>query len=414
MSERILDVYLNNQLAGKLIQGWRGGLSFTYDRDASMGISLSLPLREESFEGDKVKAFFSGLLPDEHLRQKLARYLGLSEKNPFALLEVVGGECAGALSLYPEGPSPPLHRDDNLEVLSEGQLKEILFLLKNRPLLVGEKNMRLSLAGAQDKLAVKFHDNSIILVKGTTPTTHILKPLIEHIDHSVHNELFCMKLAQSVGVPTPQSSIHFVDSTPFYLVERYDREKTPQGHFARVHQEDFCQALGILPEIKYEREGGPSIVKCQEVISSHCARPAVDQLQLLKRIIFNYLIGNADAHGKNFSLLYGGLNLKLAPAYDLLSTEVYSSLSDKMAMKIGGKYRPNEVQLRHWHRIVPETKGAKDNLEKQLLTLAKSTLEQAEILKDTFQKNHIYSPIIDDICHLVERKSQKIKNYFIK
>ena len=413
MSNRILDVYLHDQLTGKLIQDQKGHLSFAYDRDAPMGISISLPLREQPFEGNEVRAFFSGLLPDEHLRQRLAQYLGLSEKNPFSLLEVLGGECAGALSLYPEGQSLPLHRDDNLEVLSEAQLKEILSLLKKRPLLVGEKGMRLSLAGAQSKLAVKFHDNHIILVKGITPTTHILKPLIEHVDHSVHNEFFCMKLAQKVGVPAPQCTIYFVDNIPCYLVKRYDREKTPQGHFTRIHQEDFCQALGILPEIKYEREGGPNIAKCQKIISDHCTNPAVGQLHLLKLIIFNYLIGNADAHGKNFSLLYRGPHLELAPAYDLLSTEVYPHLSNKMAMKIGGKYRPNEVQLRHWHRLVPKTKKATNNLEKQLLVLAESTLEQAEILKDTFQKNHLHSPIIDDICQLIERKSRKIKNYFL-
>ena len=416
MKDRVLDVYLNDKLVGKLTQGGHGNLSFTYELNfldqAQVGISLSLPLREQPFEDDRVKAFFSGLLPDESVRQKLAQYLGVSEKNPFALLRAIGGECAGALSLYPEGQKPPNDTDDNVEILSDSRLKDILTQLKRRPLLIGEKKIRLSLAGAQNKLAVRWQDGKVALIKGIAPTTHIIKPLIEHISDSVHNEFFCMRLAQKVGITVPHTEIHFVDNIPCYIVDRYDREKTKGSKVIRVHQEDFCQALGILPEIKYEREGGPSIAKCQEIISVYSARPAIDQLRLLELIIFNYLIGNADAHGKNFSLIYRRSKPELAPAYDLLSTEVYPDLSGKMAMKIGGKYKPDQVFAHHWYHLVPDTKVAKNNLANLLRSFSQKTYECALILKDAFQNDGLQSPVINNIFRLIDHRAQKIQREF--
>ncbi len=410
---RILDVYMNGILAGKLTQEDSGHLSFSYVEsylnDANTALSISLPFRTEPFEGDEVKAFFSGLLPDEIIRHKLAGYLGVSEKNPFALLEAIGGECAGALTLYPEGTPYKIETNDDVEILDDKKLKEILELLKRRPLLAGEDGIRLSLAGAQDKLAVGFKDGRVALIKGTTPTTHILKPLIDTVEDSVHNELFCMRLAKLVGIDAPNVDMIVVDNTPCFIVERYDRIKEKDDHVIRIHQEDFCQALGILPEVKYEREGGPSIVKCQDIIFKNSAQPAADQIRLLDRVIFNYLIGNADSHGKNFSLLYKGRKPLLAPAYDLLSTEVYQDLSKKMAMKIGGKYNPDHVFLRHWHKIVPDTKPAKRNLEKQLRTLSNKTMEQSNILKKQLINHGIISKIFDDICEVIKARAEHIK-----
>ncbi|WP_246668534.1 HipA domain-containing protein [Bartonella refiksaydamii] len=249
------------------------------------------------------------------------------------MLEVVGGDCAGALALYPHGQVPNLPTDD-IETLDDVQLKEILECIKHRPMLAGDGGYRLSLAGAQDKLAVGFKDNHVQLIKGGAPATHILKPLIEHINDSTHNELFCMKLAKLIGINEPEVHLHFVNNTPYYLIARYDRQTASDGTVLRIHQEDFCQALSIAPEFKYECEGGPGIAACQTIIFQHTLRPAVDQLNFLNIVIFNYLIGNADAHGKNFSLLYQQKKPELAPAYDLLSMAIYPDLSQNMAMKI--------------------------------------------------------------------------------
>lgn len=409
-----LSVYLHEIYVGKLLQDPYGNLSFLYDENYIANnypaISVSLPLRRTSYEGTQVKAFFSGFLPDDMARHKLAKYLRVSDKNAFALLEIIGGECAGALSLYPQGVAPLASKKEDIEVLDQQKLHEILALLKKRPLLAGYDGLRLSLAGAQEKIAVGLQNNQITLIHGNTPTTHILKPIIEDIDSSVHNELFCMRLAKLIGLDVPQVEIRTVKDMPYYLIERYDRIKGASGKTIRLHQEDFCQALGLMPEIKYEREGGPSIIQCKELLYNFSAHPAADQRKLLERIIFNYLIGNADAHGKNFSLLYKGKKPELAPAYDLLSTAVYPHLSTKMAMKIGGKYDPEDVLLRHWHRLVPDTELAKKELEKQLHQLSKQCLEKAYALKASLAQEGISSPIFQDICLMIEKRSKRVKN----
>ena len=386
-----------------------GDLAFTYDADyldtASYGISLSLPLQSEAFKGSQVKAFFSGLLPDESVRDRLAKYLGLSERNPFALLEAVGGDCAGALALYPQGERP-LKASDTVEALDDKRLHEVLDLIKRRPMLAGDDGCRLSLAGAQDKLAVGFEDGHVLLVKGGAPTTHILKPMIERVKDSAHNELFCMKLAKMVGLDVPEASLHFVGDTPYYLVKRYDRQIGEDGTVTRIHQEDFCQALGIAPEIKYEREGGPTIAACQSVIAKHAARPAADQIKLLNIVLFNYLVGNADAHGKNFSLLYKGNKPELAPAYDLLSTTIYPDLSKKMAMKIGGKYEPKYVYPRHFHRLVPDTRAAQSTMNRQIKTMAEKMMAAAPRLATSLIKDGLASDVFDDIIAIIDERAK--------
>lgn len=407
-----LDVYLHGIYAGKLIQNVYGGLSFRYEdryiEENHPAISLSLPLKKDFYEGDKVKAFFSGFLPDDIIRHKLARYLGVSDKNPFALLEAIGGECAGALSLYPSGITPPKQKREDAEILDQQKLGEILELLKKRPLLAGHEGLRLSLAGAQNKIAVGLQNNQIALIRGSSPTTHILKPVIENIKDSVHNELFCMRLAKMIGIDVPYTEIRTVNETPFFLIKRYDRIQDANGCILRLHQEDFCQILGLMPEIKYEREGGPNLMQCNDILYQFSAKPAIDQLKLLERVIFNYLIGNADAHGKNLSLLYKGKKPELAPAYDLLSTAVYQDISTKMTMKIGGKYEPEKVFLRHWHQLVPSTEVAKRGIERKLQHVSKTCLEKAHALKESLSKEGISSPIFEDICAVIERRSQRI------
>ena len=408
---RLLDVYLCDDFVGTLLQDDSGDLEFAYDQDylaaTAHGISLSLPLTQKRHKGKIVKAFFSGLLPEESVRERLAGYLGVSETNPFALLEIVGGDCAGVLAFYPQGHKPSKEKQE-VEVLDNAGLKKIFDLIKRRPMLAGDDGYRLSLAGAQDKLAVGFNDGKIQLIKGGAPTTHILKPIIERVKDSAHNELFCMKLARRMGIDVPEAMLHFVDDTPYYLVERYDRTVSENGNIQRIHQEDFCQALGIAPEIKYEREGGPGIAECQHVIANHTARPAADQIKLLNIVIFNFLIGNADAHGKNYSLLYKGDKPELAPAYDLLSTAVYPDLSEKMAMKIGDKYKPKDIYLRHFYKIVADTRAAQSAMNRQIKTISGKIVDAAITLKTELQDEGLGSDIFQDIVKIIKERSERL------
>jgi serine/threonine-protein kinase HipA len=416
---RLLDVYLHDDFVGALTQDESGELEFTYDqtylKEADFGISLSLPVEKElsrtfsnvTYKGKNVKAFFSGLLPDETVRERLAGVLGISEKNAFALLEVIGGDCAGALALYPQGQKPAGASRD-IEILTDARIGEVLELIKRRPMLGGDDGYRLSLPGAQDKLAVGYKDGEIHLIKGGGPTTHILKPPIADIEDSTHNELFCMRLAKRMGIDVPEATLFYVDDTPLYLIERYDRTSGSDGRVARIHQEDFCQALGIAPELKYQREGGPDIAACRDVLAQHAARPAADHIKLINIVIFNYLIGNADAHAKNLSLLYKENKPELAPAYDLLCTAVYPDLAKKMAMKIGGKYNPYDVYRRHFYRLVPDTKAGQSAMRGQIQAMTGQIVDKALTLRDELQEEFSPSRIFEGIIQIIEDRSKRL------
>ncbi len=414
MTGKTLDVYLNAELVGKLSQDQASNLTFTYSdsyiASTNKAISLSLPLQEQSHKGVQVQAFFAGLLPDESVRDRLADFLGVSEENSFALLEIVGGDCAGALALYPEGEAPPTAPNEDHHLLDDKALIEALDMIKRRPMLAGDDGYRLSLAGAQDKLAVRMIDGKVAIMKNGAPSTHILKPMIERISDSAHNELFCMRLAQKVGIEAPSVSLHYVGDQPYYLVERYDRTIDEDGNITRIHQEDFCQALGIAPSIKYQREGGPGIDQCLDVIKANTARPAVDNLNFLDIIIFNFLIGNADGHGKNFSLLYEGSKPKLAPAYDLLSTAIYPDLADKMAMKIGGKYEPREIYLWHLLKHVPDTKLAQNAMTKRIHAMGEKVQAEFSNLEGELKDEGISSDVFGAISKVVKQRIEQLSS----
>lgn len=413
---RTLSVYFDERLTGKLVQDENGRLSFLYDvhyltSQRAFPLSASLPLSDKVYEDSVVRPFFSNLLPDDFARHRVAKLLGVSEKNPFAILEIIGGDCAGAISLYPEGqiPSPPKTKD--YEFLGEKELHKLLMMLSRRPLLAGEKDVRMSLAGAQDKLAVALIDNKIALTKGTSPSSHIIKPPLSDFPDSVFNEYFCMTLAKKMNLAVSSVEIRQADKLPYLLIKRYDRTA---DHHRRLHQEDFCQALSIPPEFKYENEGGPSIKDCLELIEKYSIRPAFDKIMFVHILIFNYLIGNADSHAKNYSFLYQEGQPRLAPAYDLLSTAVYAQLSKTMAMKIGGKYKPDDVMLRHWYHLVPDTQLAKNTMEKDLKKFASELPKKALSLSNELEEKGLSSPVYAEIQAIIENRCQHVLKYWGK
>jgi serine/threonine-protein kinase HipA len=406
----LLDVYFRETKAGTLGQQENGTLSYAYDaayRNAAdaRAISFSMPLREAVFEDGVVRPFFSGLLPDEGARQKLAGALGVSAGNAFGLLKIIGGECAGALSLYPAGKTPPPSDDDGAEILTEKRLGEILAKLRERPLLGGEQGVRLSLAGAQDKLAVCVEGDRIGLAKGGRPTTHILKPAIQVLDGSVENELFCLRLAARLKLPVPSAELRRNGKVPFLLIERYDRVKEKSGHITRLHQEDFCQALSVPPELKYEEEGGPGIERCLDLINRATARPAADRLGFIRMLIFHYLVGNADAHGKNYALLYRKTTPDLAPLYDAVCTAAYPRLARTLAMKIGGRNIPDTIQWAQWKTIVPDARAAQRLLAKDMADLAGAIRGEADSLIAELKETGIHHAILKTVRSIVETRA---------
>ena len=205
-------------------------------------------------------------------------------------------------------------------------LKKSFGELPKTPLLAGEDGIRLSLAGAQGKAAVAIRDGSYLLPVGGSPSTHILKPDSERFPGLVENEFFCMRLAAALGLDVAPVEIAAAGSIRFLQVSRYDRRPDGAEGWTRIHQEDFCQALGIAPELKYQNEGGPGFKECFKLIRANSSIPVYDVLKLFDAVVFNFLIGNNDAHGKNFSFLYDGDETRLAPLYDLVSTELYPDL----------------------------------------------------------------------------------------
>lgn len=388
-----------------------GRLSFCYatswlSRPNPVVLSASLPLQAQPFDAHQTRPFFAGLLPEGQMRRLIAQQFQVSGQNDFALLDRIGGECAGAVTfLEPGQPLPSLSCGaDSVQWLIDEEVVAILDELPHRPMLAGQDELRLSLAGAQDKLPVVFDGNRIGLPRYGTPSSHILKPAIHAVEDSVTNEGFCLALAQAAQLKPAKSKIHAVFGRSFLLVERYDRVLDQQGLRQRLHQEDFCQALGIVPEMKYQNEGGPDLAQCFDLVR-RVTRPNAPQiLRLLDYVIFNSLIGNHDAHAKNFSLLHSGKTPVLAPLYDALSTAVYPTLTPKMAMKIGSKYKFSEVQVQHWNLFAQNSGISKAQTRKRILELARLLPPTARKLQSDTKLSFVGNIVVERIIALLEQR----------
>ena len=414
---KALDVYLHDELVGYLIQDEGGQLVFDYvnswlDKPNAMPLSQSLPLRKERFTQKECRGFFAGILPEQSKRETIARNLGISARNDYSMLEQIGGECAGAVTFIPAGQALP-GRDYSYRTLSASDLAQILWELPKRPLLAGEKGIRLSLAGAQDKVAVRIERDEISLPLGGAPSTHILKPGTEHFAGVVFNEALTMNLAAALGMPAAKVEARTVEDVEYLLVERYDRAHRPSGQttvLERLHQEDFCQAQNIVSEMKYQKEGGPSLKQCFDLLREASNAPVIDLARLLDAVIFNYLVGNNDAHGKNFSLLYQGIGtanrrIRFAPLYDIVSTIYYPDSSKDMAMKIGRQYSSERVMPGDFEKLAEETGLAKPIVRRRVLELAEMTLSAL----DTIQTAH---PVAEAVAALVRECCQTVLNRF--
>ncbi len=379
---KTLDVYLRDELVGHLIQDDGGQMAFDYvqswlNKPGATPLSQSLPLRMERFKRNECRGFFAGILPEESKREIIARNLGISARNDYAMLEQIGGECAGAVTFIPAGQALP-ERNYSYRTLSSSELAAILKELPKRPLLAGEKGIRLSLAGAQDKVAVRIEGDEISLPLGGAPSTHILKPGMEHFAGLVFNEALTMNLATAIDMPAAKVETRIVEGIEYLLVERYDRTHRQSGEatvLERLHQEDFCQAQNIVSEMKYQKEGGPS-----------------------------------DAHGKNFSLLYHGvgtanLEIRLAPLYDVVNTIHYHELSKNMAMKIGGEYLSERVTPRDFEKLAEEAGLAKPLVRRRVPELAEAIIAGLD-------KVEIAHPVAEAVAALIRKRCEQVRNRF--
>jgi serine/threonine-protein kinase HipA len=405
-----LDVYLRDQKVGRLWLDEKRHFVFQYDAawihaKGAFPLSLRLPLRAEIYPDDLSRPFFSNLLPEAEVKRAIARHLGISENNDFALLNSIGGECAGAVSVLPAGVAPavkPGYRE-----LNEEELHRIIIDLPRRPLMAGVEGMRLSLAGAQNKLPVYMEDDRIFIASGNAPSSHILKPPIRDLEDTVGNEAFCVMLAQRLGLSVPATTVRR-GLDRIFIVTRYDRSRNTDGLVVRLHQEDFCQALGFLPDQKYESEGGPSLQQCFALLQGQSIRPAADRMALLRWTVFNFLIGNADAHAKNLAMIFTDRGPRLAPFYDLICTQVYPDLTEKTAMRIGGENRPSWIQRRHWERFGDSVAIKSSLVLKTLRDMSAALMPTAQTLSIDFTNSYGPCPIIEKILTVFRQRANAL------
>ncbi|MBC7961864.1 MAG: type II toxin-antitoxin system HipA family toxin [Steroidobacteraceae bacterium] len=402
-----LVVLIDNEIVGYLWLDEKKKFCFQYETNwihtSEIPLSLSIPLRNEPYLDDEPHAFFANLLPEQKIREVVARNLGVSLHNDFGLLEKIGGDCAGAVSLYPEGVRPS--GEEKYTLLTSPELSKIIQQLPQKPLLAGEVGFRLSLAGAQKKLPVFFSGDKFLLTHGGAPSNYIIKPPIEVLDGTVENEAFCTALAGEIGLSVPPSFIYDLDGLLVFVIKRYDRKICNDGT-RRLHQEDFCQALNIFPEYKYEHEGGPSFVQCVNLIRKKSCRSGKDVLSIIDWLIFNFLAGNSDAHGKNVSFLLLPQGPVLAPFYDLISTRIYGhfGLAEGLAMGIGGESNPGAIQRKHWEALAGELNVNPKFLISRVLVIAnKIQSVRLKLFKgrfDPYKCDSLYrlNELISDSC----------------
>lgn len=390
------------QAAGKYVlryeEAWR-------DADRTFPLSLSLPLSRGEHGDEPVRAYLANLLPDnDAILRAWARDYQVSANNPLALLAHVGEECPGALQLLPPErvhevltPRGP----DVVEWLGDDEIGARLRRVLEQPGAWREPGDpgQFSLAGAQPKIALLFDGERWGIPSGRTPTTHILKPpALERFGGFAENEHVCLCLAARLGLPAARSEVRSFGGQVAVVVERYDRLRSGDG-WLRLHQEDFCQALGIHPHEKYESDGGPKADDIIRLLAERSLEPEGDVATMVGALALNWAIGGTDAHAKNYSHLMqpGGL-IRLAPLYDVVSLLPYAESRGprtKLAMSIGGEYRMRFIERRHWERLA-------DSIGADRSALVEIVADVVERIPDTLRavcteaSDHgLFHPVLD-------------------
>ena len=390
-----LQVLLNNRPVGRLEKESSGAIHFRYDeswlaKGDAIPVSLSLPLREDAYRGERVTAVFENLLPDSDvLRRRIAEKVGARGTDAYSLLSEIGRDCVGALQFIPAGEEPPKKKSEVAgKAVSDRDIEQLLANLARAPLgLDREQDFRISVAGAQEKTALLRFKGKWLKPLGTTPTTHILKPQIGalpnglDLSNSVENEFYCLRLMAAFGLPVAVAEMKTFGNTKTLVIERFDRRWVDKKQLLRLPQEDCCQALGCPPSRKYQNEGGPGIVDILKLLKAADA-PAEDQQLFLKSQIIFWLIGATDGHAKNASIFLGPEGrFQLTPFYDVLSAQ--PSLDSrqierkqmKLAMSVGDSrhYRVDEIRGRHFVQTAMRAGLSRRFAEETLETVAATT-----------------------------------------
>ncbi len=405
---------------GTVIHGKGGRLTFLYSDEwlaspRAYPLSVSLPLAPGQQGQRKIESFLWGLLPDnEIVLGQWARKFHVSPRNVFGLISNVGEDCAGAVQFV---------RPDRLDAVRAGAEPEIQWLNEAgvaerlRALRQDQSAWRIardtgqfSLAGAQPKTALLLQNGRWGVPSGRVPTTHILKPPTGEFDGHAENEHFCLELARSFNLPVANSEIRRFEDQIAIVIERYDRVRTG-GAIRRVHQEDVCQAMGLLPTRKYQSDGGPGVHEIAELLSTFSTAPVEDTKTFVAAIGFHWLVAGTDAHAKNYALLLGSeARIRLAPLYDLASALPYPGMRPiglKLAMKIGGEYGLRNIAARHWRRFAAEAHQNPDDVSANLRATAGAMPDHVSAIQKRAKNDGLAHPIVDRLSEkLIDRAKE--------
>ncbi|MBS2015166.1 MAG: type II toxin-antitoxin system HipA family toxin [Deltaproteobacteria bacterium] len=415
-----LDVLLGDAPIGRLTRARGGRLSFAYDeawrsrRDA-YPLSVSMPLVDARHEHDVVLPYLQGLLPDnERILEAWGRRFQVSASSAFDLLVAVGDDCSGAVRFLPSdragAPSP--EGRGAVEWLAEADVAARLRELRRDPSAwrVPSDAGQFSLGGAQAKTALTFDGKRWGVPRGRRATTHILKPGLAELEGHVENEHFCLALAAALGLPVARSSVARFEDEVAICIERFDRERDGRT-IRRVHQEDFCQALSVMPERKYENTGGPGIAQMVSLLRERSRSARDDIAVFLRAIAFAWVIAGTDAHAKNYSLfvLRGGA-VRLTPLYDVASFLPYAPhglQKVKLAMKVGGKYRLLEIGVHEWKKLAREVGADADELGAEVAALCREVPAQCEAVLARVRKEGLRHRVLPQLAELVAARADR-------
>lgn len=398
MRTQTLTVAMNGDVVGTLYRDGSGAMSFQYAPEwlsvpGSRAISLSLPLQHSRIKGKEVFNFFSNLLPDsEAIIARMQTRFHVETAHPFDLLASVGRDCVGAIQLYPPGSEIPSVMETQAEPLDESQIEALLDGYQMAPLGMEEgADFRISLAGAQEKTALLWYQDRWQRPQGSTPTSHIFKLPIGRIEQnnidlseSCENEWLCLRIAREFGFPVANADLAVFGQKKVLIVERFDRRWSRDGWLMRLPQEDFCQALGVAPALKYESHGGPGIADAMKLLlGSNLATQ--DREMFFKSQILFWMLAAIDGHGKNFSLfIEPESSFRMTPLYDVMSafpifeTGGIPLKKAKMAMALQGKNRQYHfamIQPRHFISTAAHVGFSEDTAYKMMQEMAARTEE---------------------------------------
>jgi serine/threonine-protein kinase HipA len=416
-----LIVLLAGQVAGRVRQQKRGELTFEYEAawrqaDDAYPISLSMPLDAPEHSPDVIEAFMWGLLPDnEQVLDRWARKFHVSARNVFSLLANVGEDCAGAIQFVgPDALTSVLSgAEDKVEWLDEAAIAKRLRALRedHAAWRLPDDTGQFSLAGAQPKTALMRENDRWGIPSGRLPTTHILKPPTGQFDGHAENEHVCLALARALGMPTASSNVMRFENEVAIVVERYDRFRSG-NQLIRVHQEDVCQSLGVMPTRKYQNEGGPGVAQIVDLLRNFSSNSVDDIQTFIDAIGFNWLVAGTDAHAKNYSLLLSGPRVRLAPLYDIASLLPYKAFDlrkAKLAMKVGGEYELDAIGIRQWHKLAREIRVDPDEMISRLRAMATRLPDEARAAAAKAKNDGLSSSTIDRLVVALVARADKCR-----